>query len=41
MTNNGYAGNLDMRASNSQIILSGGNVTRKMIMSGDLAVEPF
>ena len=41
LTNNGYAGNLDMRASNSQIILSGGNVTRKMIMSGDLAVEPF
>ncbi|WEV71073.1 DeoR/GlpR family DNA-binding transcription regulator [Lactobacillus sp. ESL0785] len=41
LTNNGYAGNLDMHASNSKIILSGGNVSRKMIMSGDLAVEPF
>lgn len=41
LTNNGYAGNLDMRTSNSKIILSGGNVSRKMIMSGDLAVDPF
>lgn len=41
LTNNGYAGNLDMRNSNSKIILSGGNISRKMIMSGDLAVDPF
>lgn len=41
LTNNGYAGKIDMHSSNSQIILSGGNVSRKMIMSGDLAVDPF
>lgn len=41
LTNNGYAGGLDTRSSNSKIVLSGGNVSRKMIMSGDLAVDPF
>ncbi|RHW49423.1 DeoR/GlpR transcriptional regulator [Lactobacillus bombicola] len=41
LTNNGYAGELDTRTSNSKIILSGGNINRKLIMSGDWAVDAF
>lgn len=41
LTNNGYAGELDTRTTNSKIILSGGNINRKLIMSGDWAVDAF
>lgn len=41
LTNNGYAGNLNVKDSRAQIILSGGNINRKLIMSGDLAATAF
>lgn len=40
-TNNGYAGELDTSEKRGKIILTGGNIVRKLIMSGELATDVF
>lgn len=41
LTNNGYAGEIETAGKKGKIIFTGGEITRKMIMSGEMAASAF